>query len=56
MQTDGSIKKILYPEYMSLNSMKKISLSLVVPAYNEEQRLPVMLTETINVEKLTILI
>ncbi len=42
-------RKIKYAEYMKID--KKIMLSIVVPAYNEEQRLPIMLAETKNVQK-----
>lgn len=48
-QKDGSVKKIPYPEYMSGVAPQKVDVSLVVPAYNEEKRLPVMLKETIEV-------
>ena len=48
-QKDGSVKKIPYPEYMSKVAPQKVDVSLVVPAYNEEARLPIMLKETIEV-------
>lgn len=51
MKPDGSVTKLLYPQYISSNASKNIVISLVVPAYNEEKRLPIMLNETIDVKK-----
>jgi dolichyl-phosphate beta-glucosyltransferase len=41
--------KIRFPlsNYFEQNQISKVSLSVIVPAYNEEQRLPVMLDEAI---------
>ena len=42
-------KKMLFPlsNYFEQNEISKVSLSVIVPAYNEEQRLPTMLDEAI---------
>jgi len=54
-QPDGSIKKIPFPEYIANVAPKKVVVSLVIPAYNEEERLPKMLDETIDVPNLYVL-
>lgn len=36
-------------QYRKMVENRKVYLSLIVPSYNEEQRLPVMLNETMEV-------
>lgn len=36
-------------QYRELVKDRKVDLSLIVPSYNEEERLPVMLQETLEV-------
>lgn len=41
-------KTYKYAEYVeNVSSKKKVDVSLIIPAYNEEKRLPPMLKETI---------
>lgn len=52
-------KKISFNSPLLLEQMDKRSefdLTLVIPAYNEENRLPTMMNDTIKVKKIIILI
>jgi len=42
-------KTVSIHDYIKEEKNKNIYLSVVIPAYNEEKRLPIMLKETLNV-------
>ena len=53
MYENGNVVKIETP-YLLNSQSHDIDLSIVVPAYNEESRLPVMMKDTLEVNILPI--